>query len=223
MSTAGARTERALVSPTPWLLPALPLGLALVLYAPLFPPLVREWAEFPSLSHGFAVPLIAAYLIWARRDRLRDLVPEPSFWGAPLAAIGLGGLVVGVLGSESFVARVSLPVTLFGLVLLLTGPRVARETWAGIGYLVFMIPLPWATLKLVTYRSRLLDARVSAEALGWLGVPVLRDGVMLHLPNITLEVADACSSIPAIAALTSLGVAFASLSRRPLPHRITLI
>jgi exosortase len=46
---------------------------------------------------------------------------------------------------------------------------------------------------------------------------------MLHLPNITLEVADACSSIPAIAALLSLGVAYAAVARRPLWVRLVLI
>jgi exosortase len=86
-----------------------------------------------------------------------------------------------------------------------------------------MVPLPYATLKLITYRSRLLDASIAAQGLGWLGVPVLRDGVMLHLPNISLEVADDCSSIPAIAALVSLGVAYASLAKRPLATRIVLV
>ena len=86
-----------------------------------------------------------------------------------------------------------------------------------------MIPPPWSTLKLITYRSRLLDAEVSATALSWLGVPVYREGVLLHLPNITLEVADECSSIPAIAALLALGVAYAALARRSLLARVILV
>jgi exosortase len=46
---------------------------------------------------------------------------------------------------------------------------------------------------------------------------------MLHLPNIALEVADDCSSIPAIAALLSLGAVYASLSRSPLGVRVALV
>ena len=52
-----------------WFLP--PWVAALALYAPLLPWLVHEWAKFPNLSHGFAIPFIAAYLVWSRRDRLR--------------------------------------------------------------------------------------------------------------------------------------------------------
>ena len=38
-----------------------------------------------------------------------------------------------------------------------------------------------------------------------------------------IEIADECSSIPAIAALVSLGVAYATLIRRPLGVRLTLM
>jgi exosortase len=204
-----------------WFLP--PWLAALALYAQLFPALVSEWAKFPSLSHGFAIPFIAGYLLWARRDLLRVLPFEPSTWGLPVVVLGLLGLVVGVRGDEPFVARISLPVTLLGLALFLGGWRITRQVWAGIAYLLFMIPLPWATVKVITYRSRLFDADASAYLLSWLRVPVYQDGVMLHLANISLEVADACSSIPAIAALLSLGVAYAAVARRPLWMRLVLI
>jgi exosortase len=201
----------------------IPAALAVALYAPLVPSLVWEWLEFPNLSHGLAIPLIAGYLVWARRAHLRTVPIEPSLGGLPILALGLATLVVGVRGEEPFLARISLPVTLFGLVVALAGWRMAKGVAIGIVYLVFMIPLPWATLKLMTYRSRLLDATMSAYGLQWLGVPVYRDGVYLHLPTIVLEVADECSSIPAIAALLALGVAYASLTSGSLARRVVLV
>jgi exosortase len=201
----------------------LPTVSAVALYLAIFPTLVAEWIEFPSLSHGFAVPLIAGYLLWMRRERILTTPPSPSVVGLPVLVAGLGLLIVGVRAEEPFVARVSLIVTLFGLSLFLGGRQLTRQLWPGIAYLLFMIPPPWATLKLMTYRSRLLDADISAWALQALGVPIHQDGVLLHLPNITLEVADACSSIPAIAALLSLGVAYASMFPRPLAMQVILI
>jgi exosortase len=202
---------------------ALPVIVALGLYAPLLPRLAQEWLQFPNLSHGFAIPGIAAYLIWAKRDRLAATRLEPSLWGLPVLIGGLTGLVVGTHGQESFIARLSLPPILLGLVLFLAGWKIVREVWIGIAYLLFMVPLPWGTLKLITYRSRLFDATITAHVVGWLGVPLHQDGVLLQLPSITLEVADECSSIPAIAALLSLGVAYASLIRRSLGTRFILI
>ena len=221
--TTATTAERArwLRATWAWFLP--PWIAALALYAPLVPGLVSEWSEFPSLSHGFAIPFIAGYLIWARRDEIRARALAPSAWGFPVLAAGLLLFAVGMRASEPFVARVSLPVILLGLSLVLAGFAITRYTWPGIAYLVFMIPLPWGTVKQVTYRSRLFDADASAMFLRWMGVPVYHDGVMLHLPNVNLEVADACSSIPAIAALLSLGVAYAVVARRPTWLRITLI
>jgi len=206
-----------------WVWLGAPVLLALRLYSSLAPALVREWAEFSHLSHGFAVPLIAAYLVWCRREHLRDVRPEPSLWGLPLLVVGLGALVVGVHSEESFIARISLPVTLLGLTVFLAGSTAARYLWIGIAYLVFMIPLPWTTFKLLAYRSRVFDADVSAVALDWLGVPVYQEGVLLHLAAVTLEVADGCSSVQSISALLALGVAYVSVVRRPTAIRVGLV
>ena len=205
-----------------WLALGVAAAAALGLYAPLLAGMAREWSEFPSLSHGFAVPVISAYLLWRRRQLLAQAPFEASTVGLPLIILGLGMLVVGSLGGEPFVARLSLPLVLFGTVLFLVGARVARHAWAAIAYLVFMIPLPYLTLKALTYQSRLFDAGLTATVLGWLSVPILRDGVMLHLPNMTLEVADDCSSVPAIAALLALGAAYSQMQARPTWIRVAL-
>jgi exosortase len=203
------------VSPLSWFALGIAAAAALVLYAPVIAGMAVEWSEFPSLSHGFAVPLISAYLLWNRRHLLAEAPIAGSFVGLPLIGLALGMLVIGSLGGESFVARLSLPLVLLGTVLFLMGTSIARHAWVAIAYLVFMIPLPYLTLKALTYQSRLFDASLTATALQWLGVPVLRDGVMLHLANMTLEVADDCSSIPAIAALLALGAAYAQIQSRP--------
>jgi exosortase len=209
-------------SPLSWLALGVAAVAALGLYAPLVAGMAVEWNEFPSLSHGFAVPLIAAYLLWRRRHLLAQAPVEGTTFGLPVLILALGMLILGSLGGEPFVARLSLPLALFGIVLFLMGPKVAREAWLGIAYLAFMIPLPYVALKALTYQSRLFDAGLTATALSWLSVPVLRDGVMLHLPNITLEVADDCSSVPAIAALLALGAAYAQMQVRPTWIRVAL-
>jgi len=198
-----------------WLALGLAVAATVALYVPILIGLVGDWTAYPSLSHGFAVPLISAYLLWNRRHLLAETPIKGSLAGLPLIVTALAMLVIGSLGGESFVARLSLPITLVGVVLFLMGERVLRQAWVAIAYLAFMIPLPYLTLKALTYQSRLFDAGLTATALGWLGVPVLQNGVMLQLPNMTLEVADECSSVPAIAALLALGAAYAQLQVRP--------
>ena len=209
-------------SPLSWLALGIAAAAALGLYAPVVVGMAAEWSEFPSLSHGFAVPFISAYLLWHRRRLLAEAPVEGSIAGLPLIILALGMLVIGSLGGESFVARLSLPLALLGTVLFLGGTRVARHAWVPIAYLAFMVPLPYLTLNALTYRSRLFDAGLTATALKWLGVPVLQDGVMLHLANMTLEVAADCSSVPAIAALLALGGAYSQMQPRPAWIRVAL-
>lgn len=64
---------------------------------------------------------------------------------------------------------------------------------------------------------------MSAQILAALGVPLVRDGVFLHLPNMTLEVAAVCSSVPAIAALTARGAAVGQVNARPVWGQVVLI
>jgi len=206
----------------PWIALAVVVVAALALYAPVIAGMAADWSEYPSLSHGFAVPLISAFLVWSRRRLLAEAEIRGSLIGLPVLLLAMAMLVGGWLGGESFIARLSLPLALFGVVLFLMGRRVAAQTWMAIAYLVFMVPLPYVTLKALTYQSRLFDAGITATVMGWLGVPVLRAGVMLHLPNMTLEVADDCSSVPAIAALLALGAAYAQMQERPGWARVAL-
>jgi exosortase len=198
-------------------------GAILLLYLPIFPALAQDWLAFPNLSHGFAIPFIAAYLVWIRRDAISRLPEAPSWAGLPVTLLGLATYVVGIRGGEMFLARMSLPVTLFGAVLFLSGRAVTKRLVVGIAYLLFMMPLPYVTLHSLTNTMRLVDASATAAVLPWLGVPVFQQGYFLELPRITLEVADVCSSIPAISALVATGAAYGFVSVRPMPIRILLV
>ena len=81
-------------------------------------------------------------------------------------------LVIGSLGSEPFIARISLPVFLLGAVLFLLGTKVIRQAWVAIAYLFFMIPLPYLTLRALTYKSRVFDAGSTPTGAGFTAMVV---------------------------------------------------
>jgi hypothetical protein len=55
---AAARSQGRL----PWLALAVSVAGALALYIPVIAGMAADWIEFPSFPHGFAIPLISAYL-----------------------------------------------------------------------------------------------------------------------------------------------------------------
>jgi exosortase len=91
-----------------------------------------------------------------------------------------------------------------------------------IAYLLLMIPPPYVLTKSAMTQARLLDAAASAALLRAIGIPVFREANLLHLPNMTLEVADPCSSVLALIALTALAAAYAYMTQRHPVARIVL-
>jgi len=55
---------------------------------------------------------------------------------------------------------------------------------------------------------QMLASRLAAAALGVLGIPVLRDGNILELPNGRLSVVEACSGIRSLLSLTFLSLVY---------------
>src|SRR5690349_12612020 len=78
------------------------------LYESIVARLAVQWYQDPNFSHGFFVPLFAGFVVWQERARLAALPLRPSWWGLAGIAGGLAVLMVGVLGAELFLSRVSL-------------------------------------------------------------------------------------------------------------------
>jgi EpsI family protein len=104
--------------------------------------------------------------------------------------------------------RVSIVLALGASVYLLLGKNFTRALLFPLLYLSTMIPLPYVVMKELMYRLRVFDAALSELVLKLAGIPVYRDSYFLHLPNITLEVADACSGTASLFALCSLALVY---------------
>src|SRR5262245_39033478 len=61
--------------------------------------LLRRWIAQEEYSHGFLIPVIAAWLLWTRRDALAINIGNPS-WTGPLVIVLAALLhIVGKLSS----------------------------------------------------------------------------------------------------------------------------
>jgi exosortase len=205
----------------------LPAGLLVLLmgllYAPVAPLLVWQWWDNPNYSHGFIVPLFAAYLVWTQREALRGLSARPHNGGLLLIVFGLASLYVGILGAELFTTRASFILVLAGLVLYLGGIEYIKVLAFPLGYLFFMIPLPAIVFNAIAFPLQLLASKLATGVMQGIGLPVLREGNLLYLPNITMDVVEACSGIRSLMSLLALAVAFAYFSTGGRLKRVILV
>jgi exosortase len=189
-------------------------ALILWLYGSTLAHLVLQWWQDPNFSHGFFVPLFSAFVVWQERGQLARLTVRPSWAGLPILAFGLSVMIVGRLGAELFLSRSSLLLVLAGLIVLFYGWKPFRAVFFPWAFLILMIPIPTILLNQITLPLQLLAAKVAAGALPILGVPVLREGNIIYLPRMPLEVAEACSGIRSLMSLVTLAIIYGYLTEK---------
>ena len=189
-------------------------GVCGYLYASVLPDLVADWGNDPDYSHGFLIPVLSGYFLWERWHALAQLPVQPSPVGFLVMLLGIALLLLGQVGAELFLMRVSLVVLIAGLVLYHSGWRYLKGMAFPIVLLLFMIPWPAIILNALTLPLQLLAARLSTSSLQLMDLPVYREGNVIFLPNVTLEVVEACSGIRSLVSLLALAVVFAYMTQR---------
>lgn len=189
-----------------------PFAALLVIYLPALIDLVENWYTDANYSHGFLIPVVSGYLLYKKREMLAANVGRVDPAGLWLVILGLGMFIVANGAAEYFTLRFSLVVTLFGLVYFLFGPKMIRCCWFELSFLVFMIPIPYVIYYAATFPMQLMASKITVAILNVLGAGAVRQGNVIHLGGISLEVAEACSGIRSLVSLAALGAIYAYMS-----------
>lgn len=201
------REPAGLASIPYWQLGTLAL-LSLWIYWSTLVHLLAQWWHDPNFSHGFFVPLFSAFVIWQQRHQLFARDRKPSWSGLAVLFLGLMILIVGQMGAELFLARSSLLLLLAGLVILFFGWKVFGAVLFPWAFLLLMIPIPALLFNQIAFPLQLLASKVSAAILPVFGVPILREGNVIHLSSMRMEVAEACSGIRSLLSLLTLAIIY---------------
>lgn len=206
-----------------WWQPVVLVLLVAWLYSSILFHLAIQWRDDPNFSHGFFVPAFSIAVLWRERSRLLSLPARPSSWALLVVALSLCLLIVGALGAELFLARVSLLFLIAGLVMVFLGTghlRAALFPWC---FLFLMVPIPTIIFNQITFPLQIFASKLAANVLPWLGVPVLREGNIIHLSALSLEVAEACSGIRSLLSLITLAAIYGYATKSTKAMRLSLV
>jgi len=198
-------------------------ALVLVLYWSTIGGLVKQWWTDSDYSHGFIVALFSGYLLWRNREQWKETEVRPATAGILWITIAMCTLILGVFGAELFLARVSLVILLGGLVVYFTGWKMLRAVAAPWAVLFLMIPLPVIVFNEIALPLQFLASKLAGNTLDILGVPALREGNVITLPSISLNVVEACSGIRSLMALITLAIFYGLLMEKRVWVRAVLV
>jgi len=180
-------------------------------YARTMAGLGREWGSSPDASYGLVLAGVALLLFWQQREAIARAADAGSrassrfpWSGLALLVAGLLTYLIGQLGADIFLTRVSLVVVIAGALWFVAGGRAARVAAAPLVFLLMAVPLPALVVNAVTLPLQLTASRIAEATLSASGIAVFRDGNVLELPSASLEVAEACSGLRSLVSLTAI-------------------
>jgi exosortase len=200
------------------------VAVLVALYASILYRLVGQWYDSADYSHGFLVPLLSGYLVWRRRDTLAKVPRRPSAWGMLVVLLSLGILFLGSLGAELFLSRVSLIGVICGLVIYFGGWALLRALAFPIAFLLFAVPLPTLIYNEIVFPLQFIASAFATRTLEILNIfPIMREGNVLIMPGMKLEVVEACSGIRSLMSLLALAAGYGYLAERSIAVRWFLV
>lgn len=179
-----------------------------VLFWKPFVQLVTYALQHDFCSQILVVPFISSYLVYIERDRVFKVTRY-----APAAGISatLAGLAIGWWAARSFdqtaahgwlsVFALSILLVWFGAFVTCYGLAAARAAAFPLLFLLLMIPPPDFLLTRIVHCLQEGSTEVSSVIFRALGTPVFRQGFVLAVPGVRIEVAQECSSIRSSVAL----------------------
>jgi EpsI family protein len=162
-------------------------------------------------------------LIWQARHRIAVAGIENSWWGLAMISAGLFLYGIGEFATLYVLQHVSLWIVLVGLVMGLIGVRGARAIAFPLSYLLTSIPLPVFLYSSLSSQLQLWSSALGVGCLQLVGVTAFREGNVIDLGPVQLQVVEACSGIRYLLPLTSLALLCAYLFKDRMWKRVVIV
>lgn len=185
--------------------------------------MVLDWWQEEGYSYGFLIPPLAAYATWSRRHSIAAEPVRADGRGLLLTALACLTYLVGRLGVEFFLMRLSLVLLFAGFIWTFWGIRRLRVLAFPLVLLASMVPLPTVLYYQVTARLQFYSSTLATGLARFIGLTIYQDGNIIYLPNTSLGVAEACSGLRSALSLfiTALLLGYVECSK--IRNRIVLL
>jgi len=168
--------------------------------------MASHWSS-EAYRHCYLIPFISVLLLWRDRAKYGSVPVSGSWVGAVFLLILVALWIVAEATSVQLVAHLSVVLMIGAFVLTVLGWRAYSQMWFPLAFLLFAVPVGDTVIPFLMNST----TSIALAALKALGVPALREGMLVTLPGGTFEVVEACSGLNYLNAGLALGVLVAYL------------
>lgn len=160
-------------------------------------------------SHIFLVPIVALWMLWARRMRLRICPPGGTFVGPLIAAVGAVFSYVGYDNGVQSIWHLGAVLLFVGAILTALGKNVLFQFLPAFAVLAFLVPIPGTLRSMISMPLQTATATATEAILDLFGAQLTRSGNVLTINGMDVAVAEACNGMRMVFALLLVAYAFA--------------
>ena len=186
-----------------------------VTFFPAMIELVEKWSKSEDYTHAFFTVPIIAYIFWIERPNLQKTSGNTAL-SLPLVA---GSLIFYLLALQMQIPTaifLALALTIVSIIIYIYGVRSLRHMTIPLVLLLFILPIPNQILSTVTASLQMNVSKASEVIIQLFNIPLFREGNVLHIPEKTFQVVEACSGIRSLISLTTLSLIFSYFAQNRL-------
>lgn len=197
------------------------------LYVPQWHRLFRMWKN-PDWSHGYLISVFCLYMIHVRKSAILAAPKKGSLAGLVLILLGIVAYAYFIYVKIGYPQDLSMLLVVAGLVLLICGWSILKETIFPICFFSLAIPPPDRIYKALTQPLQQGAAWVATKMLNLFpGAEIEQAGINIAYymrggNQGTFTVAGACSGMRSLMAFVALGLVMAYFTPRPTWHRVAM-
>jgi exosortase len=141
----------------------------------------------------------------------------------PVVLLGLALHLAGAYVFFDWLDMISLLPLLVGLCLCYGGRPVLRWAWLSIGFLIFMLPLPFRLEVALSNPLQQIATLGSTYTLQTLGFAAVSEGNIIILGNARIGVVEACNGLGMLVTFFALTTAVAIVINRPWVDKVLIV
>jgi exosortase len=184
----------------------------------------KYWQRNDDYSAGQLVPLIALFLVWRERNKIRKCKLKPCWGGLALLILAQATRFFGLLFMYESGVRYSMLLTLASLILMVAGWQVFRSVSWILLFLFLMFPLPGRIHNLINGPLQRMSTTGSVFLLEAFGARINQQGNVMTLnENIPMAVAEACSGLRMLIAFVIVTAFITYMVKRPRRQKAVLL